>query len=627
MIARSLWLYAFVLFGVARAGLVDDIVTALTQATSCGGCKALLVPLKGLAYLGDGPFVSTFTAVCKTLKLTDDDVCEGAIAQHAPIIAHNIREISIFGDMGSKLCDGVFGLCQPPAVNKYKVSFPKAAPSKPKVFTSTGKPPFQVSHFSDVHVDRQYAPGSDGVCNKPICCRKYADKKGPVSQPAGPFGHFNCDTPVPLANSMLSAIQTRAPNNKFSIFTGDVVEAAVWSLNRKEVIEDLQSFNGQMAAHLKTPVYPAIGNHEAAPANNFPRSTTSESSAQWVFDVQGSGWAQWIGQKAADQAVHTSGSYSVIAAGTNLRIISINTVYWYKQNYWLYDDDNAPSDPNGIIAFTVRELQAAEDAGQRAWIVGHMPPGRQDTLNDQSNYFDQVIQRYKNTIAAQFYGHDHGDQFAIAYSDYSKRSAATAVSVAHIAPALTPRSGNPAFKVYDVDPDTYEVMDVKVYMSQVQNPNFQKNPSWDLYYSARSVYGPLVPGLKASDPLGPAFWHGVTQGFERNETAFQMWNTFQSRGAKVHACDAECKKITICNLRALRAEDNCEDSKPGLQVRRRALQEQLDNPTAPVRDECEGGGLGHIFAKAALRLSSDNFSNDLLEELKERLKEVVPEAA
>jgi sphingomyelin phosphodiesterase len=83
-------------------------------------------------------------------------------------------------------------------------------------------------------------------------------------------------------------------------------------------------------------------------------------------------------------------------------------------------------DPNGVLAFIVEELQAAEDAGQRAWIIAHMPPGRQDTMYDQvchrtmqtiprdpnavfmqSNYFDQIVQRYHNTIAGQFYGHSH----------------------------------------------------------------------------------------------------------------------------------------------------------------------------------------------------------------------------
>lgn len=32
------------------------------------------------------------------------------------------------------------------------------------------------------------------------------------------------------------------------------------------------------------------------------------------------------------------------------------------------------------------ELQAAEDAGQRAWIIGHIPLGKQDVFNDQVRF-------------------------------------------------------------------------------------------------------------------------------------------------------------------------------------------------------------------------------------------------
>ena len=31
----------------------------------------------------------------------------------------------------------------------------------------------------------------------------------------------------------------------------------------------------------------------------------------------------------------------------------------------------------------MQQLQAAEDAGQRVWIIAHMPPGRADVLRDQ----------------------------------------------------------------------------------------------------------------------------------------------------------------------------------------------------------------------------------------------------
>lgn len=99
-------------------------------------------------------------------------------------------------------------------------------------------------------------------------------------------------------------------------------------------------------------------------------------------------------------------------------IISLNTIYWYKAKYvhiirddsrlliifqvsgsltatissnvslvlklpqFAHNPDHRP-DPNGILTFAAQQLQAAEDAGQRAWIMAHMPPSTSDALHDQ----------------------------------------------------------------------------------------------------------------------------------------------------------------------------------------------------------------------------------------------------
>jgi len=283
--------------------------------------------------------------------------------------------------------------------------------------------------------------------------------------------------------------------------------------------------------------------------------------------------------------------------GMNLRIISINTMFWYKQNYWLYDSDDFQPDPNGVLAFMVDALQLAEDSGQRAWIIGHIPPGKEDTVEDQSNYYNQILQRYKNTIAGQFYGHSHKDQFEIAYSDYNEQTAANAVAVALIGPALTPTSGNPAFKVYDIDPDTFEVMDQSVFFTNISAPSFQVKPEWGLFYSARQTYGPLV-GLQRDEPLSPAFWHKLTEVFAANDTAFQLFNTFISRDGAVTPCDipSGCVNTTICDMRALRSENNCDTPAEGFSLRRRAMAAGH----AHESDECEGMGLAHVLSHMVL---------------------------
>ncbi|KAF9031644.1 sphingomyelin phosphodiesterase [Hymenopellis radicata] len=602
--------------------IIDDLLNALKTAITCDACHKLALTLKNVAELGDTALVDVVAAVCKAAKVEDDDVCEGTVQEQGPILARVLRNISPFGATSSKLCN-IAQLCNQPPINKYTVPLPAPAAD---IFipASQGRQTFKVVHISDVHIDRQYIVGTESECSKPICCRQYADSTSDVRVPAGPFGSYQCDTPDSLLMSLFKQIDS--PGSAFAIFTGDVVEAAVWSVTRQEVLNDINIFNDEMLRSLHMPVFSTIGNHEAAPANSFPTSDTPAADAtgydaQYVFDAASSEWTPWINATAADQVKHQSGSYSVVAPGTKLRIISLNTVYWYNLNLWIYDSDEQHPDPNGIMAFAVQELQAAEEAGQRVWIIGHMPPGGPDTLHDQSHYYDQIVQRYQHIIAGHFFGHSHVDQFEIAYNDYENRTADNAVAVSWIAPSVTPRTANGAFKVYEVDPDTYDIMDAHVYVANLSDPTFDTEPTWNLYYSARETYGALVD-LEPTEPLGPAFWHRVTEKFEADDEAFNMYIRFMQRDYNVEPCDAECKKETICGLRAMRSEDNCvtgstlalEARKPGTTPR---------NSSAHY-DTCDGSGLLHILAKAIGAMTSDQVPektmNSLSEDLKSRIQ-------
>ncbi|KAJ7767552.1 sphingomyelin phosphodiesterase [Mycena olivaceomarginata] len=556
----TMWL-AFLsvsIFAALVAGASIDVLrSAVQNVDDCPSCLTLLGALQSIAMTGDDPFITTLTSLCIGLGGADPDVCTGLLAREGPILSHDLRQISTTGQTAEKLCDALMGI----------------------ISARAGRAPVRVVHLSDVHIDHMYTVGAEANCTKSICCRDFADSPETPTVPALPNGNSHCDSPVSLADSMLEEIERLNP--AFSIFTGDVVEGAVWLVDQAEVTADLQAFNAEMAAKLSAPIFPSLGG-DSAPVNAFARSTSgTTNNSQWVFDTQGTGWEQWINRTAASEVEHDSGSYSAKVPGLNLRIIAVNTQYWYKQNFWLYDSDVFQPDPNGIIAFLVDALQAAEDAGDRAYIIGHIPLGKEDTLVDQSNYYDQVLQRYKNTIAGQFFGHSHKDQFEIAYSNYSAQTAENAVGVGLIGPALTPTSGNPAFKLYEIDPDTFEVMDASVIFTK-----------WGLYYSARDTYGPLV-GLAPTEPLSPAFWHNLTEVFATNETAFQMFNTFLSRGGAVGACDSDCKNTTICDMRAFRSENNCDTPAPGFSLRRRAAIVPHDF------DACEGTGLAQIFAHMA----------------------------
>lgn len=48
-------------------------------------------------------------------------------------------------------------------------------------------------------------------------------------------------------------------------------------------------------------------------------------------------------------------------------------------------------DPNGLLAFMVQQLQEAEEAGDRVWVIGHIPLGKEDTAEDQVVYYARYL--------------------------------------------------------------------------------------------------------------------------------------------------------------------------------------------------------------------------------------------
>lgn len=490
-------------------------------------------------------------------------------------------------------CTTVFGLCGYPAVTPYEVSFPSAKPTTSRP-ASSGKTPIKVVHYSDIHVDLSYETGANYNCTKNICCRPYtaADAPGNTDTPAGPYGNSKCDSPRVLEQSMYSAIKQYASDASFAIFTGDVVEGAVWLVNQTEVTNDLNNAFSLMEG-LGMTVYGVVGNHDAAPVNSFPPAAVDTTiTSQWVYDTLSADWTTWIGSAAAKTA-DNYGAYSVKYAGGNLRIISINTNLYYKENFWLYEQ-TMETDPSGQLAWLVSELAAAETAEERVWLMGHMPMGSGDAFHDGSNYFNQIIIRYDATIAAIFYGHTHKDEFEISYSDYSAQSAATAIQVGYIAPALTPTSGNPTFRVYSVDPETFGILDYAVYIADMSLATYQDGPTWEKYYSVKETYGSQLspPVTDAAAELTPAFWHNVTMLFEDNDTIFQQYIARKSRGYDVSTCTGSCKTDEICQLRAGEAQYNCVTITPGVNFKKR----DTDDSHSVISDECDGSPSGSILA-------------------------------
>jgi sphingomyelin phosphodiesterase len=142
-------------------------------------------------------------------------------------------------------------------------------------------------------------------------------------------------------------------------------------------------------------------------------------------------------------------------------------------------------------------------------------------------------------------------------------------------------------------------MDAHTFIANMSQPSFQVKrthlflmrpaasllslaATWELYYSSRATYGALLaspPSTTAS--LNASFWHEVTEVFASNTSAFNDYIARMTRGFDAPACDAACATTTICDLRAMRSENNCDVTTPGISFKR-----EVDAPEV-ARGECE----------------------------------------
>lgn len=113
---------------------------------------------------------------------------------------------------------------------------------------------------------------------------------------------------------------------------------------------------------------------------------------------------------------------------------------------------NEPVKKYNFINYCQSKINPLRHSLIKCWqvhILSHIPPGNGDCWTIFSREFSKIINRFESTVAAQFYGHTHKDEFKIFY-DLVDRNRPT--NVAFIGPSLTPFTElNPGYRVYTID--------------------------------------------------------------------------------------------------------------------------------------------------------------------------------
>ncbi len=97
------------------------------------------------------------------------------------------------------------------------------------------------------------------------------------------------------------------------------------------------------------------------------------------------------------------------------------------------------------------------------------------------------MERYRNIIKGQLYGHNHEDSFQIMHGF---KNSSEYVSYGIVNPSLGIfTSNNPAFRIFYIDKTTYDIVDFDTIRLYVDKANKNDDPRWELAYRFTTYYG------------------------------------------------------------------------------------------------------------------------------------------
>ena len=185
---------------------------------------------------------------------------------------------------------------------------------------------WQVLHLSDIHVDMRYVVGSNAECDEPVCCRqpllhrssildslkntvklqflhqKVEDVVDPILGAMRWGDYRNCDLPFWTFEDLLKQLSVRAKDAEeridYILFTGDLPAHDVWAQTKEEQIDMIFNITATINNYFPTtPVFPAIGNHDSFPANNFPPhelEVEKQFRIDWLYRHLAKAWRSWL---------------------------------------------------------------------------------------------------------------------------------------------------------------------------------------------------------------------------------------------------------------------------------------------------------------------------------------------
>ena len=494
--------------GTSILGLEQNLGILWQNDLTCATCSATINSIGSLLSLSVFEYATERIIVYFCSYSIRYEVCDGTIREMGDSVWSGLTGHILRSDF---VCARAFGFCSKPKfkyldndayiarVLKDKPDFIKNndyVDKQYEMIRNDTKPrkTIKVMHATDIHVDLEYTEGYDADCGEPICCRKENGFPKDPKNAAGKYGDFRCDLANITMHSFFDFAETFKDEVDLIFWTGDNIAHDIWMQSVEKNAEYTKVLTDVWRTHFPdTPVFPILGNHEF-----FPVNVQRFDGVHPVIDRISEYWADWIGPEGIDD-FKNYGYYNIPLKGvkedwSGYRVIGLNTESCNDQNWYLISQMN---DPSNHIKWLEEQFVEMEKNNEKAFIIGHVIPCV-GCLEDWSERYRALIERYQHLVITHFFGHQHVDNF-FCFKDTTNTSSISTISL----PGGVNTNGNknPTFRIYEVDYETrYPVKGYKYYFN-LTAANLG-NPKWEFMHEVTEKF--KIPDLSPSSYLKAA---------------------------------------------------------------------------------------------------------------------------
>ncbi|XP_072376772.1 sphingomyelin phosphodiesterase 1-like [Diabrotica undecimpunctata] len=506
----------------------------------CSACMSIadLLIQKRREGLKDADFHKQLVYFCNLISGQKERICEGLIKLNAPILHYvidNTPELTGQDICGISLQD--YG-CNGSKRLEWTIDIPPKTNVKQHETPSTeNTTSFNILHISDIHYDPRYTTNKTTKCGEPICCQDDQADGTTEKDTCGYWGSYT-NSDIPWRTAVNALEQTKLHKYDYVYFTGDIVAHRVWNTSIEENTRVISQILDTFADIYNVPVFLVFGNHEAHPSNLYSEVQDPLYSSRWMYDILFQKMSKWVPLDEVKDTLLKGGFYTV-SPRKGFRVIVLNNNICNLNNWWLY---NNPQDPYDQLKWLVNILLEAEKSSEKVHILYHMVPGQNDYYKVWAREYKRIIERFSDTITAQFNGHSHKDEFYVYYNTTNQSQALSVLW--NGASIVTKQKANPSYKIFSVNDATFELLDFEEWTYNLTLANLDENePLWYKLYSFKETYG--VKSL-ATDEI-----NNLILRMAENPDLIKQYYKYKFRGSDISIedeCGKTCQRNLLCSM-------------------------------------------------------------------------------